>query len=69
MKNEKLTMRFNGRYRPGHIKSILITYILPKVEFFVVNLASEGHLLVGKFIFTGGEFERAGGSFPHQFIS
>ena len=31
---------------------------------FVVNVASEGHLLAGKFTFTGGEFRRASGDFP-----
>ena len=48
----------------------LIKYIFSqKLSIFVDNLASEGHLLVGKFTSTGGEFERASGDFPHQFIS
>ena len=29
----------------------------------------KGHLLVGKFTFTGGESRGAGGENPHQFIS
>ena len=44
-------------------------YIFQKRDFFVINLASEGHLLVGKFPFTGGEFRGAGEENPHQFIS
>ena len=57
LKNENMTVC----YRPGHIKNILIIHILPKNEFgFVVNLASEGHLLVGKFSFTDGEFRNKG---------
>ena len=51
-------------------KNILIMYILPKVKFFFCRKSSiRGHLLVGKFTFTGGEFKRAGGDFPQQFIS
>ena len=38
-------------------------------EALTVNLALEGHLLVGKFTWDGGNSRRAGGDFPHQFIS
>ena len=31
-----------------------------RVFFFVINVASEGHLLIGIFTFTGGEFKKAG---------
>ena len=45
-------------------KSVQIIYNLPNVRFlFIVNLASEGNLLMGKFTFTGGEFRKAGGDF------
>ena len=37
-----------------------VAAILKHVLIFVVNLASEGHLLVGKFMFTSGEFRKAG---------
>ena len=51
-------------------KSILIIYCFQMFSFVVVvNLASEGQLMVGKFTFTSGEFRKAGGDFPHQFIS
>ena len=46
-------------------KCIQLIYLM----FFTIDFALEGHLLVGKFTFTGGEFRRAGGDFPLQFIS
>ena len=61
---------FSRRFNSGHIQ-MCSTYIFSQIMsfFFTVNLVSQGHLLVGKFTFTGGEFGRAGGDFPHQFIS